>query len=114
MADPDEDLRNNREEFLKQTNPLAADEGVATIWLTDGQLRFALPANTDQSAYQILDSTGAAAFVMSDLELDAQYGPFFIYKLKTPIEDPDPTDFTIATVDATVSVTPTSAEFTLD
>ena len=65
VADPDGDLRNNRQEFLQQTGPNTSDTAVATIWLSEGDLRFALPANTDQSMYSILDAAGAVIFTVS-------------------------------------------------
>lgn len=113
IADPDGDLRNNRQEFLEQTAPNTSDTSVATIWLNDGELRFSLPANIDQSSYSILDSTGAVAFTVADLELDGQYGPFFIYKPTSPIPSPDPTDYTVTVADTLVSGQ-SSADLTVD
>jgi arylsulfatase A-like enzyme len=100
IADPDGDHRNNRQEFLEQTAPNTSDTGVATIWLSDGDLRFSLPANTDPSIYSIIDGTGAVAFTVSDLEMDGQYGPFFVYKPTNPIPSPDPADYSITVADA--------------
>jgi len=112
IADPDGDARNNRQEFLQQTAPNTSDEAVANMWLSDGELRVALPANTDQSIYSILDATGAVAFTAAELELDGQYGPFFVYKPTSPVPSPDPADYTIAVADT--AKPRSTADFTVD
>lgn len=113
LADPDGDNRNNRQEFLEQTAPNTADTAVTTIWLSDGELRFSLPAHTDQSSYSILDATGAVAFTVADLELDGQYGPFFVYKPTDPIPSPYPADYTVTVAETSVGGQ-SSAELTVD
>ena len=100
LADPDLDSRRNEEEFLKQSDPNVPDSGVATAWLYDNgnfdELRFALPANVDQTSFEILDANGSVAFTpASGLELDAQYGPFFVYRLSSPQASQVPTDYQI-------------------
>jgi hypothetical protein len=113
IADPDNDGRNNRQEFLQQTDPNIPDPAIATVWLNEGELRFMLPANTDQRAYSILDKTGAVAFITADLELDGQYGPFFVYKPTHSVPSPNPRDYTITVADSPV-VLQSSAELTVD
>lgn len=112
IADPDNDKRNNRQEFLQQTAPNTSDADVATIWLSDGELRFALPANTEQSSCSILDATGAVALTTAELELDGQYGPFFIYRPTNSVPSPDPGNYTVTVADAPIPQS--TAGFTVD
>lgn len=112
IADPDGDARNNRQEFLQQTAPNSSDQAVQNIWLNDGELRIALPANTDQSIYSILDANGAVVLTMAELELDGQYGPFFVYKPTVTIPSLDPADHSIAVSDA--ARPRMTADFTID
>jgi len=106
LADPDLDGRRNEEEFLKQTDPGASGTAPSTTWLYNNgsfdELRFAIPANGDQSAFHVLDSTGAVAFTPSSgLELDAQYGPFYVYKPTSPEAGALPENYRIALVPPT-------------
>jgi len=101
LADPDLDERRNEDEFLQQTNPNATDGSRATVWLYDNgtfdELRFAIPANGNQASFQILDPTGAVAFTSaSGLTLDAQYGPFYVYKPTNPQPGGVPGDYRIS------------------
>jgi len=106
LADPDLDGRRNEEEFLKQTDPGASGTAPSTTWLYNNgsfdELRFAIPANGDQAAFHVLDSTGAVAFTPSSgLELDAQYGPFYVYKPTSPEAGALPENYRIALVPPT-------------
>ncbi len=89
LADPDLDGRRNEDEFLRQTQPSGADPSVATTWLYNNgsfdELRFAIPANGNQTSFQILNANGTVAFTPSaGLTLDGQYGPFYVYKPTSP------------------------------
>ena len=100
-ADPDGDGRDNLREFLEQTAPNTPDTAVSTIWLYDdggaGELRFALPANVDQDSFVIHDKSGTPVFTPdSGLTLDAQCGPFFVYKPVNPVSSPAPGHYTIS------------------
>jgi arylsulfatase A-like enzyme len=113
LSDPDLDSRRNEDEFLRQTNPNGADASVPTTWLSNNgsfdELRFALPANGIQSSFQILNSNGTVAFTPSSgLTLDAQYGPFFVYKPSNPQPGENPGNYRISLVTPTPgpSVTP--------
>ncbi len=117
LADPDGDNRINSQEFLEQTDPNSSDSAVATVWLYDNngldELRIAVPAKVDQNTISIRDATGAVVFTPdSGLTLDAQYGPFFVYKPTVPVSSPNPNDYTITVADA--SLPQSTAEFTVD
>lgn len=85
-ADPDGDLRNNEAEFLQQTDPGLADDPSRTVWIRDGEKRFAFPARMDQSLFSVVDTNGVDFLSpRSGLELDAQYDGLFVYKPTTPV-----------------------------
>ena len=113
LSDPDLDDRRNEDEFLEQTNPNAADANVATTWLCNNgsfdELRFAIPANVNQASFQVLNASGTVAFTPSSgLALDAQYGPFYVYKPTNPQPGGVPGNYRISLVTPTLgpSLTP--------